>query len=198
MFSTTRLLLRGVKSTDNSSILALYNDKLVATWITESYVVPRNFSSMNTINTMLDSMLMCCVVEELETGEFVGLTGFLKMVEPKNRNAMMFILLMPKHWNKGYGFEAMDFLIDYAFEGLGMHRVSLTVFEGNDRALALYRKLLVIFPWYVYRLVLNDSRGFVEEGRHRKTVWIKGSWRDTFYMGILEDEWAEKRSLKAL
>ncbi|KJA16913.1 hypothetical protein HYPSUDRAFT_46819 [Hypholoma sublateritium FD-334 SS-4] len=61
-----------------------------------------------------------------------------------------------------------------------MHRVSLTVFEGNDRALALYRRL-----------------GFVEEGRHRKIVWIKGSWRDTYYMGILEDEWRERRKVES-
>jgi RimJ/RimL family protein N-acetyltransferase len=39
-------------------------------------------------------------------------------------------------------------------------------------------------------------RGFVEEGRHRKIVWLKGSWRDTFYMGILEDEWSARRKMK--
>ena len=32
-------------------------------------------------------------------------------------------------------------MIDYAFESMNMHRVSLTVFEGNERAMALYRRL---------------------------------------------------------
>lgn len=120
MFSITRLL-RGVKPSDSDSILALYNDKLVALWITQGYLVPRNFSSMDTIYAFLDSMLMCCVIEELVMGEFVGLTGFWKIVEPKNRIAVLFIALMPR-----YVFETITFLIDYAFEGLGMHRASLT------------------------------------------------------------------------
>jgi hypothetical protein len=41
--------------------------------------------------------------------------------------------------------------------------------------------------------MLACLRGFVEEGRHRKIVWMKGSWKDTFYMGILEEEWAERK-----
>ncbi|KAF8158388.1 acyl-CoA N-acyltransferase [Crassisporium funariophilum] len=172
MFTTARLRLRGHKPTDNESLLALYNDPLVAPWINEGFVVPKHHSFLDRITTFLDSALMMCIVEEIETGEFVGLTGFVAQAETKNRNAVMMIALMPKFHRKGYGYEAMRWLIGYAFEGMNMHRVSLTVFEGNDKALALYLKL-----------------GFIEEGRHRKIVWIDGAWKDTIYMGILEDEW---------
>jgi hypothetical protein len=29
-------------------------------------------------------------------------------------------------------------------------------------------------------------------------VWLKGSWRDTFYMGILEDEWTARKKMKGV
>lgn len=39
-------------------------------------------------------------------------------------------------------------------------------------------------------------RGFVEEGRLRKALWLDGDWIDIILMSILEDEWAERRRLK--
>lgn len=42
----------------------------------------------------------------------------------------------------------------------------------------------------VNKCLMRHCSGFVEEGRHRKIVWIDGGWRDTIFMGILEDEWA--------
>ncbi|KIM43130.1 hypothetical protein M413DRAFT_435525 [Hebeloma cylindrosporum] len=180
MFTTERLHLRASKPSDEANLLALYNDELVAPWITEGYIVPRHANYIDTIYAFIHSCVLSCVVEDKATGEFIGLSSFVGPMEPKNRNAVICIALLPKHWSKGYGFEIMDFLIDYAFESMNMHRVSLTVFEGNERAMALYRRL-----------------GFVEEGRHRKIVWLKGAWRDTFYMGILEDEWAARKKMKA-
>jgi len=31
--------------------------------------------------------------------------------------------------------------------------------------------------------------GFVEEGRKRKANWLDGTWHDSIYMGILEEDW---------
>lgn len=33
------------------------------------------------------------------------------------------------------------------------------------------------------------DRGFVEEGRMRKSNWVAGKWDDIIFMSILEDEW---------
>jgi RimJ/RimL family protein N-acetyltransferase len=146
MFATERLCLRASKPSDEANllacfVLALYNDELVAPWITEGYIVPRHASYIDTIYAFIHSCVLSCVVQEKATGEFVGLSSFVGPMEPKNRNVVICIALLPKHWSKGYGFEVMDFLIDYAFESMNMHRVSLTVFEGNERAMALYRRL---------------------------------------------------------
>lgn len=41
-------------------------------------------------------------------------------------------------------------------------------------------------------------RGFKEEGRIRKGVWIEGAWEDIILMGILEEEWvSDNQHLRA-
>lgn len=60
---------------------------------------------------------------------------------PKNRNAELGISLSTKHWDKGYGSEALPLVVDYAFRGLGVHRVSLGVFGGNERAVKVYERV---------------------------------------------------------
>jgi RimJ/RimL family protein N-acetyltransferase len=39
----------------------------------------------------------------------------------------------------------MRFVVDYAFREMNLHRVSLEVFEGNDRAKKVYDKVSVFF-----------------------------------------------------
>lgn len=141
MFSTSRLIFRAYRSTDIDNLLLLYNDPLVATYITEDFVVPRHVDNFDKIMQMVKNSVMFCIVEEKAGGAFVGWLAILPMTDAKNRNATFGLAFLPKFWHKGYGMEAGTFLVDYAFRSLAMHRVSLTVFEGNDRAIALYKRL---------------------------------------------------------
>lgn len=72
---------------------------------------------------------------------------------------------------RGIGTEAIVLLLGFAFEKLGLHRVSLGVTADNVAALRCYRKV-----------------GFVEEGRLRESHWCGGHWVDGIWMGILEHE----------
>ncbi|RDB17920.1 Spermidine N(1)-acetyltransferase [Hypsizygus marmoreus] len=174
MFTTKRLRFRAYNGTsDLDKLLELFNDVRVVTYVTEGYVVPRSVNNFDKVQTLTKDCVMFCMVEELDGGSFVGFTAILPMSEPKNRNASWGIALAPEHWSKGYGWEIGNFMVDYAFRCLASHRVGLVVFEGNDRAVELYKRI-----------------GFIEEGRIRKAVWIDGGWRDTIHMGILDDEWA--------
>jgi RimJ/RimL family protein N-acetyltransferase len=75
-------------------------------------------------------------------------------------------------WGQGYGSDAMRLIVCYAFSELNLHRVSLTVFEYNERAQRTYRKL-----------------GFVEEGRHRERLLRFGKRWDMVVMGLLRSQW---------
>jgi len=69
----------------------------------------------------------------------------------------------------------MRILLRYAFEELNLHRLSLSVFEYNSRAIRSYEKA-----------------GFVIEGRARQFLNRDGLRYDMIFMGILRDEWKER------
>src|SRR4029077_15899230 len=75
------------------------------------------------------------------------------------------------------GTEATQLMLDHAFGTLGLHRIALTVFEFNERAIRAYRKC-----------------GFVIEGRSRESIWRDGRWWDEIGMSVLSNEWHERRA----
>jgi RimJ/RimL family protein N-acetyltransferase len=80
--------------------------------------------------------------------------------------------ILPNFQGKGYGREAIEWALDYAFRRAGLHRVKIRAFEWNTGAVKLYEKL-----------------GFKHEGRERETLWHEGRWWDGVMMGMLEGEW---------
>lgn len=80
----------------------------------------------------------------------------------------------PAYWSKGYGTDAMKILIRFAFLEVGLYRLSLNVFEYNERALRVYEKL-----------------GFKVEGRVKNYLNRDGRRWDVIYMGLLRPEWQE-------
>ena len=77
-----------------------------------------------------------------------------------------------EYWGKGYGTDAMNLILRFAFETLNLKRVSLTVFEYNERAVHSYEKC-----------------GFQPEGRLRQWMQRAGQRYDLIFMGILREEW---------
>ncbi len=81
------------------------------------------------------------------------------------------------YWGRGYGTDAMQVLLRYAFDELNLHRVSLGVFEYNTRAIRAYEKA-----------------GFVVEGRGPQELHRDGRRWDMIFMGILREEWQRARA----
>jgi RimJ/RimL family protein N-acetyltransferase len=73
---------------------------------------------------------------------------------------------------KGYGTDAMNVLLKFAFRGLNLHRVNLGVFEFNKRAIRCYEKC-----------------GFKYEGTNRESIYKEDKRWDVFNMGVLRSEW---------
>ena len=81
------------------------------------------------------------------------------------------------YWGHGYGRDAIQSLLDYAFRLRNMRRVYLSVNGNNQRAIRAYR-----------------SCGFREEGCLRAHVWNNGEYIDLVIMGLLREEWLELKS----
>jgi RimJ/RimL family protein N-acetyltransferase len=111
----------------------------------------------------------------LRTLEDNQLIGFVVLFNLKWRNqtAEMAIGIGPKQfWGKGYGRDALNLILNYAFSELCLHRVSLTVLEYNACAIKAYERV-----------------GFQREGTHRQAIQRNGQRYDLLLYGILREEW---------
>ena len=140
MFTTDRLLLRGFQDHDVDALIALHNDAKVQRFITNEPIVPRPTKYKGDIKKRAEQSTLFFMLILRETSEFVGQCSIM-VQEPKNRDGFFGIALHPKFWGAGYGTEVSRFVIGYAFKALGLQRVSLLVFEGNEAAIALYKRL---------------------------------------------------------
>ncbi len=81
-----------------------------------------------------------------------------------------------EEWSKGFGTEAMELLIQYAFEEAGFHRLELMTFDFNKRGMRVWEKC-----------------GFRKEGVMRRARLASGEWHDLVFYAILEDEYRSRR-----
>jgi RimJ/RimL family protein N-acetyltransferase len=110
-------------------------------------------------------------IESLDTAQLLGHAS-LWSDTPRNRDAMLAIIVGDEHTGAGYGTDAIRALLRYGFAEMGLHRVELGVYAFNTRAHAIYRSL-----------------GFTEEGRRREVVLHDGVFHDEIVMSMLEAEW---------
>ena len=73
---------------------------------------------------------------------------------------------------QGYGSEAIQWILSYAFRFMGLHKMEISAFGFNTGAVRLYERL-----------------GFVVEGRKREHYFVDGRWQDHVMLGMTEDEW---------
>lgn len=140
MFTSDRLLFRALLDSDIERWYSMYNDLRIQRFITNEPVVPHPAKYKEVLKAKAESSTIWFSIELKDTGAFVGQCS-VKVSESKNRDGLFEISIRPDLWGNGYGTEASKFMIGYAFEALGIQRVSLTVFEGNARAIAIYKKL---------------------------------------------------------
>ena len=112
-----------------------------------------------------------------ETGRLIGSTTFSNL-DPENASTLFHISIgEPDAWGFGYGTEATELMLWLAFERIGLHRVALSVFDFNTRAIRSYEKV-----------------GFTVEGRHREAILRDGGRWDELTMGILAAEWRARHA----
>ena len=71
------------------------------------------------------------------------------------------------YWRLGIGSIAMRAMIDFAKDTGALRTLSLEVREGNDRAISLYKRF-----------------GFVEIGRHKARINVRGTYYDEILMDL--------------
>ena len=102
--------------------------------------------------------------------EVVGLVTLGIGEEIHRYDSWLSIYVHKSFWRKGIGTQLMKAIIDVA-EDLGLRRISLVVYAGNDAAVRIYKKI-----------------GFKVEGCQKYGIYTLGKYMDTILMGLLLDE----------
>nr|WP_202885081.1 GNAT family protein [Actinopolymorpha cephalotaxi] len=117
-------------------------------------------------------------VVDRRSGGCVGEVVLNQWDEP-NRSCNIRIALVAGGQGRGLGTEAMRLMVGHGFEQLGLHRISLNVYDFNPRARRAYEKV-----------------GFVQEGARRDVLYVDGGWESDVLMSILAPDWERRRSVQ--
>ncbi len=117
------------------------------------------------------------IVERKDNGEAIGFLVATGRNSPDHEQYWRRVVINER--GKGYGKEAMNLLMAWAFEDAGAHRGWLDCKDYNDRALHVY-----------------ESLGLRREGLLRETILVDGKYENLVVLGILEDEWRERNKGK--
>ncbi|MDD4904423.1 MAG: GNAT family protein [Candidatus Bipolaricaulis sp.] len=116
-------------------------------------------------------------IRTLDDDRLIGSIGFFD-IEWSNRVAWLGMGIGDRaYWGQGYGSEALALAVRYAFGELNLHRLSLSVIEHNDRAIAVYEKA-----------------GFQREGVFREYGERDGRRYNLVLYGLLRSEWSNEPS----
>lgn len=104
-------------------------------------------------------------------GKLLGEISLMDIDDENNSCIFRIAIFKSQYFGQGIGYKATKEAIRFAFEELKLHRVELEVFDYNNRAKAMYKKV-----------------GFREEGRRRDGIFINGQYHDVIIMSMLKYE----------
>ena len=172
-----RVVLRRPRQDDLPAVRRWYRDPELAR-LTRYQTRPMGELEIDLFfrSRLLSADALAYSILEQPQGRLVGFTTFSSL-DPENGSVLFHITIGERDaWNRGLGSEATRLMLGHAFERLGLHRVGLTVFAFNGRAIRAYEKA-----------------GFTIEGRLREAVQRDGRYWDEIQMGVLRDEWLARQ-----
>jgi ribosomal-protein-alanine N-acetyltransferase len=112
-----------------------------------------------------------------ETGEIVGQLGITQVVRNVSMSASIGYWIGRNHLNKGFATEALVLGIEFAFDILKLHRISLWISPKNGASLKVAEKL-----------------GLRYEGTAERALFLGGYWQDTKIFAMTSEEWSVRKS----
>jgi RimJ/RimL family protein N-acetyltransferase len=119
-----------------------------------------------------DKSTFAFAIRPLDSNDLLGYLELDGILWPHGVCGMSIAIGDRVNWGKGYGYEAAQLALAFAFGELNLHRVTATVFSYNERSIALFEKL-----------------GFRREGVYREFLRRDGERHDMLLYGLLKHEW---------
>ncbi len=165
--------LRAIEPSDRERVDRWVNDLDVTHFLSMRYPLAWGESAWLSSNATNDFTSGVRLAIETTDGEHIGAIN-LHQVDAASRHAGMGIIIGEReYWSKGYGADAVNTLLRFAFEEMNLNRVWLTVVAEHQGAIRCYEKC-----------------GFREEARLRQDIFKGGRFHDYVLMGVLRSEFA--------
>lgn len=169
---TSRLNCSPLQEHDWPFFLALQQHPDVMRFVAENRPVAairEAFDSRLPLWTPGSTHWLCLVVRDATSQAPLGVTGY---IHREDDCAEVGFLFAPEAQGKGYGFESLLALCDYAFREGGLRRLTATVTAGN----VAFRRLL-------------EKAHFRLEGELRESYYLSGRWQNDWLLGLLRHEY---------
>jgi Acetyltransferases, including N-acetylases of ribosomal proteins len=163
------LCLRPFEDGDEMFFTKWYNDKDTRAKIGE--VMPLSHLKAGQLVRREDKDSVWFAITRKEDDKIIGETGLLRMFPAWRTTDLTIIIPDKENQRKGYGTEAINLVIDYAFGYLDYNRVSIGVVGFNENAINFYKQV-----------------GFKQEGIQEQGYYYNYKYYDFVMMRILKNE----------
>ena len=139
-----------------------------------SLKVFKNFVKLNSRYIKQEQIFQFGIFEK-QTGRLMGYLLLALIVRFNVQSARISYVILNNYWKHGYGREAVEGLVRFAFHKLKLHRLEVEIEPHNRASIALIKAV-----------------GFQPEGIRRGAVYFDRKWHDHVVYAIL----AEDRGIK--
>jgi RimJ/RimL family protein N-acetyltransferase len=157
MFKTDRLFVRLMEEEDLESLRVMHNDEETLRWLTDIFHVTKEEQRAWFIKMSTSRNARRYVAINKEQKKIIGVAR-LDGIDLVNKNAVIGVDIAVKFRRHGYAYELYNCLINYAFNSLNLHRLSLVTLESNIGAQNLYFKLGFTQEGILKEAILRDGR----------------------------------------
>lgn len=120
-------------------------------------------------NNHPDEVLL--VIEDSNRGKLLGHVGLYKIDKIAKKTEVGILIADDESRGKGYGSKITNVIVDYAFNTLGLHKVTAEVIKENVPSVAMFKKC-----------------GFSIDGCLRDDIYKNDRYYDVLSMSILDNE----------
>lgn len=161
-FETARLIARRFDPRDLDDFAAMRADPEVAryqSWDSFTRGEAREFLDWVSKRDPGEAGWFQFALED-RSGAFIGDCG-LRVMEHDRRLGQIGYTVARRHWDRGYGTEAVTALTAYAFASFPLHRLTASIDPRNPASARVLEKA-----------------GYEKEAHFRQSEWFKGAWAD--------------------
>lgn len=168
------VFLRALELSDVQTLYAFEND--ISIWNVSDTVMPySSFALEQYVLSVMESdiyaskqlrLVICTCCD----GKTIGLVDLFDF-HPKHSHAYVGMLIDNKFRQNGYASEALQLLINYAFNTLDLHQLACNLTPDNTASIKLFKK-----------------HGFLLAGTRKEWLNINGEWNDECFYQLIKEK----------